>query len=91
MVPPPIQNTVAVCNQTTLLILYYISSWLVTLLEVTDATVPVSDTSILSIAMAFLTIKCKGEGAVSTGKQLPTFRSIIEPPLSGSSGLGPTD
>jgi hypothetical protein len=37
MVPPTSQNTVTVCNQITLLILYYINSTLVTLLEVIDA------------------------------------------------------
>ena len=37
MVPPTTQNTVAVCNQITLLILHYISSTLVTLLTVNDA------------------------------------------------------
>ena len=43
MVPPPNQNTVGVCNQITLLILYYISSRLVTLLKVIDAPIQVSD------------------------------------------------
>ena len=37
MVPPPSQNTVAVCNQITLFILCYISSRLVTLLKIIDA------------------------------------------------------
>jgi hypothetical protein len=37
MVPSPSQNTVAVCNQITLLIPYYISSRLVTLIKVNDA------------------------------------------------------
>jgi len=37
MVPPPSQNTVAVSNQITLPILYYISSGLVTILKVVDA------------------------------------------------------
>ena len=37
MVPPPSKNTVGVCNQITLLILYYISSRKLTLLKVTDA------------------------------------------------------
>jgi hypothetical protein len=36
VVPPPRQNTVAVFNQITFLILYYISSRLVTLLKVFD-------------------------------------------------------
>ena len=43
MIPPPSQNTVGVCNQITLLILYYISSRVVTLLDVTDAPIQVSD------------------------------------------------
>ena len=34
---PSSQNTVGVCNQVTLLVLYYISSRLVTLLKITDA------------------------------------------------------
>ena len=37
IVPPPSQNTVGACDQITCLILYYISSRLVTLLKVTDA------------------------------------------------------
>jgi hypothetical protein len=41
MVPPPSQNTVSVCNQITLLILYYISFRLVTLLKVTDVPIQV--------------------------------------------------
>ena len=41
MVPTPNQNTVGIYNQITLLILYYISSRLVTLLKVTDAPVQV--------------------------------------------------
>ena len=42
MVPPPSQNTVTVCNQITLPVLYYISSRLVTLLKVADAPIWVS-------------------------------------------------
>ena len=41
MVPPPSQNTVGVCNQITFLILYYISSRLVTHLKVIDAPIQV--------------------------------------------------
>jgi len=37
MVPPPSQNAVGICNQITLLILYYISARLVTLFKVNDA------------------------------------------------------
>jgi hypothetical protein len=39
MVPPPNHNTVTVCNQITLLILYYINSRLVTLLKIIHAPV----------------------------------------------------
>ena len=41
MLPPPSQDTVGICNQITLLILYYISSRLVILLEVIDAPIQV--------------------------------------------------
>ena len=41
IVPPPSQNTVGACDQITCLILYYISSRLVTLLKVTDAPIQV--------------------------------------------------
>ena len=43
MVPPPSQNKLAVCNQITLLILCHISSRLVILLKVTDATIQVQN------------------------------------------------
>ena len=43
MFSPPTQNIVEVRNQTTLLILYYISSGLVTLLKVIDARLKFSD------------------------------------------------
>ena len=49
MVPPPSQNTVAACNQITLLMLYYISSRLVTLLKVIDAPIHVRDFFILLV------------------------------------------
>jgi hypothetical protein len=45
MVPPPGQYTVGVCHQITLLILYYIFSVLVILLEITDPSLQVSDVS----------------------------------------------
>ena len=43
VVPSPSQNTVGVCNQIILLHLHYISPRLVTLLEVVDACIQVSD------------------------------------------------
>jgi len=49
MVPPPSQNTVGVCNQIALLILYIISSRLVTLLKVIDAPLQVSDIFYLTV------------------------------------------
>ena len=67
MVPPPSQNSVGVCNQITLLILYYISSRLVILLKITDAPKQVSDifnlllssSSILAFRYSFfLFLKC---------------------------------
>jgi hypothetical protein len=43
IIPPPSQNTVAVCKQITLLVLYYVSSRLVTLLKVIDSSIQFSD------------------------------------------------
>jgi len=43
MVPLPSQNIVGVCNQISLLLLYYISSRLVTLFKVIDAPIQVPD------------------------------------------------
>jgi len=43
MIPPLGQNTVDVCSRITLLILYDISSRLVTLPKVTDVSIQVSD------------------------------------------------
>ena len=51
MIPPPTQNTVGVCNQVTLLILYYISSRLVTLLEGIDALIQVPNIFILLLVL----------------------------------------
>jgi len=50
MVLSPIQNTVGVCNQITLLILYYVSSRLVTLLEVIDAPIQVPNIFYLTVS-----------------------------------------
>jgi len=54
MVPPPSQNTVEVCNQITLLILY-IGSTLLTLLKVTDATIQFSDHFDLNVRLELIT------------------------------------
>jgi hypothetical protein len=51
--PPLSQNTVGVCNQITFLILYYISSRLVTLLEVTDVPIQVPDIFYLTVSFKF--------------------------------------
>jgi len=53
MFPPPSQNTVGICDQITLLILYYISSRLVTLLKVNDAPLQVANTIYLTISFKF--------------------------------------
>jgi hypothetical protein len=55
MVPPPSQHNVAVCTQITLLILYYISSRLVTLLKIADAPIQASDIFYLSAAFKLIT------------------------------------
>jgi hypothetical protein len=54
MVPLPSQNTVTVCNQITLLILYYINSGFVTLLEVNDAPIKVTDFFYLTLSSKFI-------------------------------------
>ena len=53
MILPPSQNTVIVSNQITL-ILYYISSMLVTLLIITDSTINVSDICDLTVTLKFI-------------------------------------
>ena len=45
----PNQNTVGVCNQITILILYYKSFRLVTLVEITDTPIRVSDIFYLTV------------------------------------------
>ena len=54
MVPSPSQNTMAVCNQITLLILCYTSSRLVTLLKVTVAHTQVSDIFDRTVSFKFI-------------------------------------
>jgi len=54
MIPPSSQNTMGVCNQITLLILYYISSRLVTLPKVTDAPIQVSNILGLTVSLKFI-------------------------------------
>jgi len=56
MDPPPSLNTVTVCNQTILLILYYISSRPITLLKVTDAPVQVYDIFVLLLVSSSFTL-----------------------------------
>lgn len=58
MVPPPSHNTVTVCNQITLLIIYCISSMLVTLLKVNDAPIQVSDICYLTVSFKFINFSC---------------------------------
>jgi hypothetical protein len=54
MIPPPSQNPVAVCNQITLLILYYISSRMLTLIKITDALIQNSDALVLTVCFTFI-------------------------------------
>ena len=49
MVPPPSQNTVGVCNKITLLILYYVSSRLVTPFKVINAPMQVPNICDLTV------------------------------------------
>ena len=54
IIPPPSQNIVGVCNQITLLMLYYITSRLVTLVKVTDAPIQVSDILVLTVCFKLI-------------------------------------
>jgi len=54
MVPPPSQDTVGIFKQITLLILYYISSRLVTLLKVIDAPIQVPNIFYLTISLCLV-------------------------------------
>ena len=54
IIPPPIHNTVGVCNQVTFLILTYITSRLVPLLKVTDAPIQVPNILDLTVSFEFL-------------------------------------
>jgi len=53
-IPPHIQNTISVCKQITLLILYYILSRLVTFLNLTDATTQISDILVPTLRFKFI-------------------------------------
>jgi len=57
MVPPHSQNTAKDYNQTTLFILYYISSRVVTLLKVTDVPIQVSDIFYLTVSFKFINFR----------------------------------
>ena len=54
MVPPPSQNTVGICNQITLLILYCISCSLVSPLKIIDAPIQVPSIFYLTVGFMFL-------------------------------------
>jgi len=54
MVPSTNQNTVTICNQITLLILYYITFKLVTLFKVIDAPIQVPNIFNLTVTFKFL-------------------------------------
>ena len=54
IVPPTSQNNVGVCNQITLLILYYIRSRLTTLLKVNDAPAQVYDIFYLTVSFKLI-------------------------------------
>jgi hypothetical protein len=54
MIPPPSQNTVGFSNKITLVIPYYISSRLVTLLKITDVRIKVLDIFYLTVSFKFI-------------------------------------
>ena len=72
MFPSSSQNTVGACNQITLLILYYISSRLVTLFKVTDAPKQVRNIFDLIASFKFLNFSFFFVPAVSA-----SFKSYI--------------
>jgi len=57
MIPSLSQNTVGVCNQITLLILYYISSRLVTVLKNVDAPIQASDILGLTVTFKYINFR----------------------------------
>jgi hypothetical protein len=57
MVPPPTQNTVAVCKPITLLILSYTSYRLVTLLQIIDDPIKVSASFDITVSFNFTNLK----------------------------------
>jgi len=54
MIPPHSQHPVTVCNQITVLILYYISLRMLTLLKIIDAPIQNSDTLVLTVCFTFI-------------------------------------
>jgi hypothetical protein len=56
---PPNQNIGGVCNQITLLVLYYVSSRLATLLKVIDVPIQVSDVFYLTVSFKFIHFSCQ--------------------------------
>ena len=54
IIPPPIHNTVVVCNQVAFLILNYITSRLVPLLKVFDAPIQLHNILDLTVSFKFL-------------------------------------
>ena len=72
MVPSLSQNIVGACNQIALLILYYISSRLVSLLKVFDAPMQVSD--ICNLIVSFMCTNCSSQVFIlSILKYLPVL------------------
>ena len=54
MIPQPSQYTVGVCKQINLIIIYYISSRLTTLIKIIDAPIQVSDIFHLTVSFKFI-------------------------------------
>jgi len=59
MVPPTNQNTVGVCNQITLLIVFHISSRLETILKVADVHKQVSGIFYFTVSFKFINFRCQ--------------------------------
>jgi hypothetical protein len=59
MVPPLRQNAVGICNQITLLTLYYINSRLITHFKIIDVPIQASDIFYLTVSFNYVNLTCQ--------------------------------
>jgi len=82
MIPPSSQNTVDVCSHITLLILYDISSRLVTLPKVIDVAIQASDILVRTVCFKLINFNLQGERNTrcrlyETAYSVPTFVATL--------------